>query len=347
MHLLSVLATNSTMTQSAQEAINLNLLNDQNINLKLVAKNSHLPWNPISLSLHSKLTQRFVDDHPELPWNRDILEVRFQSRIHFNSPIDNKPDVSLTKLATHSFSCGELFFTAKLYAIHGSQGVVLVRFDDEYYYLCQLDIDGKNPWIVPNKLTQFKLTQFKSFYADYLIEILVKDLVRQSWDTAWNSSNKRPLRSIVKDILEYYMTDLEPNERKKYILSELSSESEENLYLDMVRLLCTTNQNIGLWSTIKRVLNLIVRFDDSINSIDLCVIMLVVIDSDYSSIRKLSVIEELIELYDDDYDYLIQNLIESVKNELEDQNQPGDHTYRIIKVLIKTICPTIVEVGDY
>lgn len=336
------------MTQSAQsvqERINLSLLNDRNISLDIIADNSHLPWNSIALSLHSKLTQQFVDDHPELPWNQEILKVTLSSKIHLESSINNKPTVPLTKLTTEPFRCGELIITARMYVVNDSQGIVLIGFDNEYYYLCQLDIDGNNPSIIPDNKRTLELTQFSTVYNQQLINSLVNQLDKRTWQSAWNHNDSViKLRMAIQKILERGQC-LDIQEYKRYILGKIQLLSG-NVYLEVVRWLCISKYPTE--DNIRSIMELILNPDHRIDSLDLCIVLLTIVDNDCSLEKKLELINQFIELYEDENDELVTRLTTSIKEVIEGWNEFDiPSKYRVIEMIIKMNCSVIMERYNY
>lgn len=338
------------MSQSVQELIDLNLLNDTKIDLTIVAKNPHLSWNPITLSLNRNLSQRFVDDHPELPWNRDILKARFLSKTHLESSIDNMPNVPLIKLARHHFSCGNLHITAKFYVIDNSQGVILINFDDEYYYLCQLNINGKNPRSIPDDKRTLGLSQLTSIYTDHLINVLIHSLDKPRFQSAWSDDPKMKFKALINKLLErdpYDNCDSSIDDYKDYILKKISSITD-NLYLDIVKLLCQSKYENYIDCVIPSILRLIINDSNHINSVDLATVMMVIIESDFSIERKMESIDQFIDLGNNEDDDLCNNMTTSIEEVIEGWNEFDlPSKYRIIEMIIKMNCSVIMEREEY
>lgn len=348
-----------TTTQStAQDSLNFNLVNDQQIDLNLVAKNPHLPWNPVILSLNTKLTKKFVDDHPELPWDENILSGRFSRpepyrRTQLTSSIDNKPDIPLIELSTHKFNYGQLIITVTFHVVSSNQGVILAQFDNEFYYFCQLDIDGKNPQSIADDKRTLELSQLDQIHVDYMTEKLTEKLDNELFRSAWDDTYQPNMRLIIREIKkngnnmnQYHKNDLRAH--KRYVLSKLES-MPDSIHLEIVRWLCQSKYTTNVHRAINCILKLMIKPSRRIYPIDLSYALLAVITFDYSIEERLALIAQFVKLtnvegYDDPTSCSIAILI---KEMLDIDDLELSHRYRIIKLIVKTNCSAIIKDHQY
>ena len=342
------------MAQSAQELLNLNLINSHHIDLDLVADNPQFPWNSTTLSLNRKLTEKFIHDHPELPWDKKILSSRFyhSGATQLTTSINNKPEIPLVELSSHKFYYGQLLITVTFHVINGSQGVILAQFDNEFYYFCQLDIDGNNPRLIPDDKRTLELPQLDQIHVDYLAKKLLPNF-RSTWDENYSQYNMKSLLHDIKKHSKDISSDADIEEHKSYVLSKLESEPV-NIHTLIVRRLCESEYIINIHYVINSILKCLVDPEHRIDSIDLSHMLLTLIKLDYSINEKIGFITQFVNVtntegYDDPKSC---SIVTSIREMLCIQGEQWidlklSVRYSIVEWIIKTNCSAIIEDLQY
>ena len=320
---------------SAQELLNLNLVNDKNISLSVIAKNPQFPWNPVTLSLHRKLTRTFVDDHPELPWDEKIISSRFDcvNLTSLTSSISNRPNIELTELLTYGYDCGLLSITVIFHVVNGSQGVILTQFDNEFYYFCQLDIDGKNPGLIPDDKRTQELSQLDSVHVDYLTEKAIKKIDKKLLRSTWYDLQ---LKSLVNNILRLKMND-DIHNYKRNVLSKLPDSNDR--YIKIIEWICQSEYTSFVDYVVRSILKSLINPLHRLNATDLAYVLRAIIDLDYTIEQKLDIITQFVSITKiEDNQYVARKVVRPINNALN--NWPGfdlEGRYKFIRHVIKKI----------
>ena len=335
------------MSQSAQELLNLNIVNDRDIDLNLVANHTHLPWNPVMLSLNCKLTREFVDDHPELPWDEKIVSSQLDrhNRVSLTSSISNRPNIPLTELLTYQYDCGQLAITVIFHVINGSQGVILAQFNNEFYYFCQLGIDGRELSVIADDKKTLELPQLDQIHVDYLSKRLIKKLLKKVYNYAWDDDQtKRELESLVNDILQLEIGDIDDeghlNDYKRDVSSKLKLlPYSNNCHIKIIEWICQSGHTSYVNYVIRAILKSLIDSSRRLCPMDLAYSLHAIIEFNYSIEQKMNCIAQFISLTDIGKNQSItRDVVTSINNAFNHWREFNlESRYKFVRHMIKTI----------